>query len=123
VDHRPAQILDARLAASLPKRGLVRRAIVLNHHRVVHRQVGRTLTGIADRLSPDSHDIARQFVRMTQGAFWIVHEFRLHTLPGGAEPLAFPGAGGLISKVFTRSSRSRSSASAARRPPPSSIAR
>jgi hypothetical protein len=80
-DHRFAKILSGALASSVANRDFMRRAIVLDHTRMIHRKVGGILLKIADWITPPLHDVLDQDIGVLYRSSRIVHEQRLLRAP------------------------------------------
>src|SRR5262245_14413962 len=74
VDHRLAQVLRRRRAATVTLGNVARAPIVVDHGRVVDREVGRAPIEIADRIAACLHDFFDQRVGTRYRATRIVHE-------------------------------------------------
>lgn len=85
VDDRLAQVLGVGLAAVVAPRNRVRGPVVLDHRRMVDRNVGRPVLEVADRLAAAQHQFAHQLIGFRQRAFRVVDEAHLQAAPRLAE--------------------------------------
>jgi hypothetical protein len=60
VHHRSSEVFRAGLTAFLRESNTVSRPVVLDHVRVIHRDVYRTLFEITHRIAPNPHDFRNQ---------------------------------------------------------------
>jgi hypothetical protein len=60
-------------------------AIVLNDHRMIHRQIVRTLIEIFEGIATRGHDLRDELIGFANGALRIVHEARLNAPPFAGE--------------------------------------
>jgi hypothetical protein len=82
VDHGLTQLLGAGLPATSSNRDLVRRSVVLDHHRMLHRYVGRPLLEVLfDWIAAVVHHSLHELVRLANGTDRLIHEVALRRGP------------------------------------------
>jgi hypothetical protein len=84
MDQGLSELLGVGIAARVAQRDHVGRAIVLDHARVVDRNIGCALLEVADRIAACRHDLANKLIGLVGGAGRIVHELGLNGLPAVA---------------------------------------
>jgi len=81
MNHRLAQIFGAGRSLFVSDDDGAPGAVVLDHMRMIHRQILEPPRRIFDRIAARPHHVADQPIGFEHGRAWIVHEARLHVLP------------------------------------------
>jgi hypothetical protein len=88
VNHRLAQIFGAGLPLRLKKCAPVRRTVIFENERMVHRDIRRSLFEVAYRITARGHHVAQQPVGIRYGSTGAVNESRLYSGPRVDKPRA-----------------------------------
>src|SRR6476620_5898224 len=81
MNQRLPQILSCGVALSVTYSDGVPGAVVLNHKRMIHREVCGLLLEIRHGIATRSHRFAEQAIRFIDGCIWVVHKPRLYDPP------------------------------------------
>ena len=90
MNERLALLLGVDAAVQLRQMDAVRRAVVLDDLRVVHRDVGCPLLEVVDWVSPLAHHLGDEPIGISHCSRWIVDERRLYLLPAVGEMRTAP---------------------------------
>ena len=81
VHHRPPQVFGLDAAAGVPFRDHVGGPVLLDHMRMIDRDVSGSLVEIPHRVAAVAHHILDQRVRLRDGCRRVVHELGLRLSP------------------------------------------
>jgi hypothetical protein len=87
VDHRLTKILSARTPAFVPCHDLAPGAVVVEHVRVIDREVVKAAVRIVEWISPSAHHLINQAIGFENRSPGFVHKLRLHISPCCAESI------------------------------------
>jgi hypothetical protein len=81
VDHCLTHFFGARFALLPSQRKCASGAVILNNHRMINRQVVRTLIEIFERVATRSHHLRDELIGLSYGAGRIINKARLNATP------------------------------------------
>ena len=87
MDHRLAEILGAGLPSLVPRDNFATRAVVIQHVRVIDREVVEPAIAVAHGISTIAHHITEEAIGVDDGAPRVVYKSRLHAPPCDLETL------------------------------------
>jgi hypothetical protein len=81
VDHRLAHFLRTSFTTLPPQRQRASGPVILNDHRMVNRQIGRTAIKVFKGVAARSHHLGDELIGFAHRAGWVVHKARLNATP------------------------------------------
>lgn len=87
MDQGLSKVVRACLTAAVPQGDIVPGAIMLDHIRVVDRNIASPLLEVADGIATRTHHLGKERVGIVDRSLWIVDEGSLYFGPAIEEPV------------------------------------
>ena len=78
VDHRLTKVLGVGLPVLVARSDLATRAVVVDHVRVIDRQIVEPPVGVVHRVAAAAHHLTDEAIGLHDSRARLIHELRLH---------------------------------------------